>query len=110
VIRARAWPSSDDALGGRTRMQLSDAAWVSVSLLLAELYERIERTGVKGELLVEQCHNKEKYEKVEYLSESAKDALYYVCGDKRKAMSFMDWLRKRRERHEKRDMAKSTHS
>ena len=103
VIRGRAWPTSDEALGSGSRQLLSDAAWVSVSLLLAELYERIDRTGLKGELLTEQCKQRDS---IDYLSDNAKHALYYICGDKRKTMSFTDWLRKWRERHGKRDMAK----
>ena len=103
VLRGHQWPVVDENTGGMTNRAVSEAGFVKASLLLAELYQRIERTGLKGELLIEQCKVREK---VEYLSDNAKDALFYVSGDKRKTMSFVDWLRKRRERHGKRDMAK----
>ena len=105
IMRGQRWPEPDDsAPGGMSVKFISEATWAKVSLLLAELDERLDRTRLKGDLLREQCQNREK---MEYLSDDAKDALYYASGFKRRTMSFVDWLRKRRERHEKRDMAKS---
>ena len=107
VLRGHRWPVVDENTGGMTNRVVSDAVFTKASLLLAELYQRLDRTGLKGELLAEQCKVRDK---VEYLSDNAKDALFYVSGDKRKLMSFVDWLRKRRERHGKRDMAKIAQS
>ena len=103
-IRSRAWPTDDEALGGSGTRTLTDAAWVKVSLLLAELDERLSKTGLKGKLLSSECKQLDR--KIEYLSKEARDALYYISGDNRKNTSFTDWLRMRRFRYEKRNIAK----
>ena len=93
VIRGRAWPTSDEALGGSSNQTLSEAAWVKVSLLLAEMDVRLDkiRPSLKGELLRNECKLHEK-DKLEYLSDDAKDALYYVAGANRKETPFTMWL------------------
>ena len=93
VIRGRAWPTSDEALGGSSNQTLSEAAWVKVSLLLAEMDVRLDkiRPSLKGELLRNECKLPEK-DKLEYLSDDAKDALYYVVGANRKETPFTMWL------------------
>ena len=99
ILRGRAWPVPDDtAPGGMGMRVLSEADFAKVSLVLAELDQRIERTRLKGEVLREQCKNRER---VEHLSDNAKDALYYVCGDNRKRDSFTSWLAKKRYREDK---------
>lgn len=98
VLRGHQWPVVDENTGGTTNRVVSDAVFVKASLLLAELYQRLDRTGIKGELLAEQCKVREK---VEYLSDNAKDALYYVSGDKRKDSGFTLWLARRRYREDK---------
>ena len=107
IIRGKAWPSSDEALGGSSNQQLSDAAWVSVSLLLAELGVRLEkiRPSLKGERLSDQCKLRDR---IEYLTDDAKDALYYIRGGKRKETPFNVWVATRRYR--KYNMAKFAHS
>jgi len=95
IIRGRAWPNSDEALGGSSTQTLSDAAWVSVSLLLAELDTRLDKTSIKGELLAEQCVTREK---MAYLSAHAKEALLYISGWRRKETPFNVWLATRRYR------------
>ena len=109
-IRGRAWPTSGEGLGGGTSQRVSDAAWVSVSLLLAELDQRLSRTGLKGKLLASECKDPD-LDNLEYLSPESKDALYYIAGDRRKAVSFTDWLRIRRFRcYGKRNMGKIAQS
>ena len=98
VLRGHQWPMPDQNTGGTTNRAVSDAVFTKASLLLAEVYQRIERTGLKGELLAEQCKSREK---VEYLSDHAKDALFYVAGDRRKGSSFTLWLARRRYRRDK---------
>ena len=90
IIRGHRWPLPNDmAPGGMSSITLSDAAFVSVSVILAELDYRLDKTSLKGELLIEQCKNREK---LEYLSDNAKDALYYVAGANRKETPFTMWL------------------
>ena len=97
VIRGKAWPTDDEALGGSGTQALNDAAWASVSILLAELEVRLEKIkpSLKGELLRDQCKLRDR---IEYLSNDAKDALYYVIGAKRKNIPFTVWLAKKRYR------------
>ena len=95
IIRGRAWPTDEEALGGRGCQALSDATWVSASVVLAELDARLDRIrpSLKGELLRNECKTRDR---IEYLSDDAKDALYYVSGIKRKGTPFTAWLAKRR--------------
>jgi hypothetical protein len=94
IIRGYRWPApSDMALGGISSMALSDAAFVSISIILAELDYRLNRTSLKGELLSEQCKRRDR---IEYLSNNAKDALYYIAGASRKGTPFTVWLAKER--------------
>ena len=71
---------------------------------MAEIEQRLERTHLKGEILRAQCkewdpkENDFRIKRMEYLSDNAKDALYYVSGDKRRATSFTVWLAKRRKK------------
>ena len=104
-IRGRAWPSSDEALGGSSNQTLSDAAWVSVSLLLAELGARLDTIcpSLEGELLRDQCKLRDR---VEYLSDDAKAALYYISGPDRRLTPFKTWRRINRFRYEKRNKVK----
>ncbi len=96
IIRGHAWPVPDDtAPGGMSSKVLGEGEFVKVSLILADLDERIAKTRLKGEVLREQCKNREK---VEYLGDNAKDALYYVIGDNPRGTSFTVWLAKRRKR------------
>jgi hypothetical protein len=92
IIRGRRWPIPDNTVpGGIGGQVLSEAAFSKVSLILAELYDRLGKTGIKGELLASQC-KEDKREKMEYLSDNAKDALYYVAGGNRKDTPFTVWL------------------
>ena len=110
VLRGHQWPVLDENTGHMANRVVSDAVFVKASLLLAELYQRIEKTGDKGDVLAAECKVPEKV-KIEYLSGKAKDALFYVAGDKRKKVSFTDWLRIRRFRcYGKRNMGKIAQS
>jgi hypothetical protein len=95
-IRGRAWPSDGRALGGSGGHVLGEANWVKVSTVLAELDDRLSKVypSLKGDLLRAECKDPKK-EKIEYLSQDAKDALYYISG-RRKDTSFTVWLAKRR--------------
>ena len=101
IIRGRAWPVEEQAPGGSSSQYLNDAAWVSVSVVLAEVDARLDKTGLKGEVLRSQC-KEEARDRIEYLSDSAKDALYYISGN-RKATSFSKWVAKRGARRRERD-------
>ena len=96
ILRGHGWPVPDDnAPGGMSTKVLGEADFVKVSLILAELHERLDKTRLKGEVLEAQC---KVVDKVEYLSDNAKDALYYVAGDSRKDTPFTVWLAKRRKK------------
>jgi hypothetical protein len=96
IIRGKRWPVPDNTvLGGMGGQVLSEATFTKVSLILAELYARLESAGTKGELLSSQCKEPER-DKLQYLDDKVKDVLYYVAGDKRKQTSFPVWLAKRR--------------
>jgi hypothetical protein len=78
----------------------TEALFAKAILIIAELDQRLARTGLRGELLAEQCVNREK---MDYLGDNARDALYYVAGWRRKPRSFSQWLsdRKYQRRPEK---------
>lgn len=98
VIRGRRWPMPDDSTPGTTRV-LPEAAFVKVSVILAEVGERLDRTGWKGRLLKEEAKNREK---MMYLSDDARDALYYVSGANRKDTPFRVWRSKKRYQNDNR--------
>ena len=80
-------------------MKVTEAAYVKVAIAIGEVDDRLKKTGWRGRLLAEECKNREK---MEYLSDDAKDALYYVAGWYRRRMEFDDWRKKRRYRvHQK---------
>jgi len=97
VMRGRTWPTDDEALGSSGNWALSEAGWVKVSTLLAELDERLDkiRPSLKGELLRNECKVRDR---IDYLSDDAKDALYYVVGSRRKDTPFTVWVRMKRYR------------
>jgi len=73
----------------------AEAKFVKPETVIAEIETRLERTGWRGKLLQEECINREK---MMYLSDEAKAALYYVSGWKRKQMDFRSWRKQRRHR------------
>jgi hypothetical protein len=90
------WPTPDSTVAGGMRgKQTTEASYAKVMLVIAELDTRLEKTGWRGKLLIEECKNREK---LEYLSKDARDALYYVVGWRRKDRSFQAWLKDRRYR------------
>jgi hypothetical protein len=110
VLRGHRWPVFDDtAPRGISSKPASEAAFVKASIVLAEIYNRLETTRDKGDILAAECKIPEKT-KVQYLGGKARDALFYVAGDKRKNTSFTDWARMRRFRYEKRNRLKIAHS
>lgn len=96
VLRQGRWPAPESVVEPGVRGKMStEALFAKAILIIAELDQRLARTGLRGELLVEQCINREK---MEYLSDDAKEALYYVAGWARKDMKFHDWRKKRKYR------------
>ena len=96
IIHEGRWPVADTtALGGMSGKVLTEAAFTKAALLIAELDYRLAKTGWRGQLLIEQCINREK---MLYLSDDVKDALYYVAGWNRKDRDFTAWLKDRRYR------------
>jgi len=109
LIRGRGWPQPDDAAPSGVRVAaLGGAAFVKVSLVLAEIHARLKSAGLRGDLLVSQCKEPDRH-KMEYLDDKAKEVLWYVAGDSRKRTSFSAWLARRRSyrRAVTRDMTKS---
>jgi hypothetical protein len=93
------WPTPESTAEAPKRTISKDAQYVNPMVVMAELRTRLEKTGLKGDLLRDQCKLREK---VLYLSNPAKDALYYCSGWKRKDRSFSQWLKDRRY-HQKSD-------
>lgn len=98
-LRIGIWPTPESTCETPKRTLSKDAQYVNACVIIAELDYRLEKTGLKGRLLEEECQNREK---MLYLSDSAKDALYYVSGWRRKARNFSQWLKDRRY-HQKSD-------
>ena len=97
ILHQGQWPVPDERaeVGLHGKKVIPEAPFAKVIAIIAEVDYRLQRTGVKGELLAEQAVNREK---MLYLSARAKDALYYISGWKRKDRSFTDWLKDRRYR------------
>jgi len=96
LIHKGQWPVADaTAPEGMSGKVLTEAASAKASLLIAELGERLSKTGWRGRLLAEQAINREK---MHYLDDDAKDALYYVSGWRRKGRNLSSWLKDRRYR------------
>ena len=97
MLRQGVWPSPETLLEGgvRGRQMIAEGRFAKAVLVIAEVDKRLARTGLRGELLAEQCINREK---MEYLTDNARDALYYVAGWNRKSTSFGMWLAKRNYR------------
>ena len=87
------WPTPESTCEAPKKTISHDAHYVNSMIVMAELHSRLEKTGLKGALLREQCKLREK---VLYLSDPAKDALYYCTGWRRKATDFTTWLAIRR--------------
>ena len=85
----------DDAAGSR-RVK-PHASFVAVSDLWAEFDYRMVRTGRDGETLRHEVAILNVYSVIR-LSQSARDALNYVAGRKRKLDSYAHWLANRNHR------------
>lgn len=95
IIRGRKWPEPDEtAIGGMSGKSMSWAAFTKASTLLAEVYSRLDATGLRGKLLSAECKDYQR-EKIQYLSDDAKSALYYITR-KPKDRQFSQWVADRR--------------
>ena len=96
TLRIGLWPTPDATADPRIRGQMSAEATFTKSIrIIAEVDYRLKRTGWRGRLLAEQCINREK---MMYLDDDTRDALYYVSGWARKALPFESWRKQRRYR------------
>lgn len=102
ILRQGLWPIPDERaeVGLKSGGMSTEARFTKAILVIAELDKRLTKTGWRGQLLAEQVINREK---MMYLSDDAKDALYYVSGWRRKGMPFYQWRwqRKRRRNEDK---------
>ena len=94
-LSAGQWPTPDATADPpvRGKAMSTEAPFTKAIRIIAEVQYRLARTGWRGRLLVEQCINREK---MLYLDDDAKDALYYVSGWSRKDRDFNAWLRDRK--------------
>jgi len=100
ILHTGQWPVPDaTAPGGMRGQAVKEAAYTKVVLAIAEIDRRLKRTGWRGRLLAEECKNRDK---MIYLSDDARDALYYVAGWSPKKMSFQQWLAARHYRLKRR--------
>ncbi|MCJ7805712.1 hypothetical protein MUP46_03670 [Patescibacteria group bacterium] len=90
-LRIGIWPTPESTCETPKRTLSKEAQYVNAAIVIAELDYRLGKTGIKGELLASQCKEPDR-DKMDYLSDSAKDALYYVSGWARKATNFATWL------------------
>ena len=92
------WPTDPDNPhdnnSGRTNIQ-TEASYCKPITILAELEQRLERTGMSGKLLVAEVEAGRDFTNI---SREARDALLYIKGFRRKRMSFSDWKKQRRHR------------
>jgi len=94
ILHTGEWPVPDATVAGGMRgKSITEAAFVRVILVIAELDSRLSKTSWRGRLLAEECKNREM---MVFLSNEAKDALYYVVGWRRKDRNFSGWLKDRR--------------
>ena len=94
ILHTGEWPVPDATVAGGMRgKSITEAAFVKVILVIAELDSRLSKTSWRGRLLAEECKNREM---MVFLSNDAKDALYYVVGWRRKDRNFSGWLKDRR--------------
>jgi len=94
ILHGGQWPVPDaTAPGGMRGRTVTGAAFTKVALIIAEVDRRLKKTEWRGRLLAEECKNREK---MHYLSDDAKDALYYVAGWSLKERDFSDWLKDRK--------------
>ena len=73
-----------------------EASFVKPKLIIAELYQRLEKCGVAGKLLAAQARANEN---MGMLEPEAWEALMYVKGWKRKKMSFSTWKKAKKYYH-----------
>ena len=83
----------------------SEAYFVKATLLIAQIRARLKFTGWRGRLLAEESINREK---MLYLSDDAKQALYYVAGSRPKDRTFSQWVADRRYRKSDKNIVFST--
>lgn len=94
------WPTPDAAVDSSVRGKAvsTEATFAKAIRIIAEVDARLTKTGWRGRLLAEECVNREK---MLYLDDDAKDALYYISG-RRKDRDFWKW-RKDKRYHRKSD-------
>lgn len=68
--------------------------FVKSTLLIAQVRLSLKPTGWRGRLLAAECLDPRK-EKLRYLSDDAKAALYYIAGSKPNPRKFSDWMKDR---------------
>lgn len=98
ILHQGEWPVPDATVAGGMRgKSVTEAGFAKVMLITGELDTRLERTGLRGRLLAAECKDRD-MERVNYLSQDAKDALYYVVGWRRRKMGFSQWRKQRKYR------------
>ncbi len=94
VMDRYTWPDGDTAEAPKTsHASNAHAPYEKVVQVVGELSRRLERTGKDGRLLVLEVKQEGG------LSNDARNALNYACGDKYKNMEYFDWMRQRRYRN-----------
>jgi hypothetical protein len=97
VMERYTWPSEKQETGYTQAPETqhainSHAPYERVCQVVGEVGKRLERTGKDGRILVFETKSGN------VLSQDARNALNYSCGNKRKNMRYGDWLRSRRFR------------
>ena len=95
TLRDGRWPQDPDRVDDNSgqRSIKTEASYVKAILILAEVEERLRRTGICGKLLVAQVEAGREFDTLDY---EAKSALLYIKGWRRKRMSFQAWKKARK--------------
>jgi hypothetical protein len=97
MLRVGIWPSPEITVAGVRGQMNTEASFTKAVRAISEVDIRLSSTGWRGRLLCEECINREK---MMYLSDDAKEALYYVSGWRRKDTPFRTWRAMRRYRND----------
>ena len=100
TLRAGRWPQDPDKADDNSgqRSIKTEATFTKPILILAELEERLRRTGICGKLLVAQVEAGREFNTLDY---EAKSALLYIKGWRRKKEGFSAWKKRRNYRQKR---------
>ena len=88
------WPTAPLETAVRSDKTATEATFAKAIRIIAEVRIRLDKTGWRGTWLRKECKDP-KVEKMDYLSDEAKEALDYISGWRRPRRPFRFWLKDR---------------